>query len=302
MKQSLKDFLLTLVISIVIFAVAAFFLITAAEGLMNDVVGNVHAGGSGKSSSDSYAISSESGEASERDGKVMTLLFVAMDDNKQADAIFLLGVDAEGKNATMVHIPGNTAVTEAGVTYRVSDLNGERQSGVLKSFVQEEVGVMPDYYVGITRTGLSNWVDFLGGIRCNVPRDMTGFEAAGNRKIELTAGDQTLSGDQVAQLLAFSGWTGNATARDDALLSFGKAFVGTVLRSTNLDNARKIYYNVSRHLYTNFTEKDFTLAGAALFHFNEFSPTIIRIPGSTDPNGYFSIATDRVKPLFEVYR
>ena len=38
MKRSLRDYLLTLVLAIVIFAIVAVFLIQAAEGLMTDVV------------------------------------------------------------------------------------------------------------------------------------------------------------------------------------------------------------------------------------------------------------------------
>ena len=305
MKQSMKDFLLTLVISVVIFAIVAFFLIQAAEGLMGDVVGGVRAAGSaGKGAGVNEAMAAVEGSEETRDPnkKTVTVLFVVMDEAKRADAIFLLGVDPESKSATMVQIPSNAAVTEAGITYKVGDLSGERQSGVLKSFILEAVGITPDYVMSITRDGLSNWVDFLGGVRYNVPRDMSGFDASANRKIALSAGEQVLSGDQVAQLLAFSDWDGAPAARDEMLLGFGRAFAGTLLTAANLSPARDMFYNVSRHMFTDFTEKDFAAVGPALFRFNEFGPTVVRIPGSADANGYYGISGDRVKPMFELYK
>ena len=153
----------------------------------------------------------------------------------------------------------------------------------------------------MTRDGFSNWIDFVGGVRYNVPRNMEAFDETGNRKISLKAGDQVLTGDQVAQFLAFNDY-GSPAGRDDALLGFSRAFTGSFLVTSNLNLAHSIYYNVSRHMITDFEETDLTNVGPILFRFNEFSPNIVRIPGSTDANGYYSISTGRVTPMFEIYQ
>ncbi|MBR7165244.1 MAG: hypothetical protein IKD18_03100 [Clostridia bacterium] len=41
MKRSIRDFLLTLILALVIFSVVAFFLIRAAESLMGDVMDKI---------------------------------------------------------------------------------------------------------------------------------------------------------------------------------------------------------------------------------------------------------------------
>lgn len=304
MKRSLKDFLLTLVISIVIFAVVAFFLIRAAEGLMGDVVGSVRAPGEGGKGAANGEVSAEDPTRTDEviaESRAVSMLFVVTDEKDRADAIFLLGVEPDKKSSTMVLIPKNTGVTEAGVTYRLGDLNAQRQSGSLTRFIQEQTGIQPTYYLAVTRDGFSNWIDFLGGVHFNVPRDMEGFDTEGNRKISLRAGAQVLTGDQVAQFLAFDDY-GTPAGRDDALLNFSRSFVESFLVTSNLKTAHTIYYNVARHMTTDFEEKDLTVAGPVLFRFNEFSPNIVRIPGSTDANGYYSISTGRVTPMFEIYR
>lgn len=304
MKQSWKDFLLTLVISIVIFAAVAFFLIRSTEGLMGDLVSGVRAAGSnGKSVeaiSDAVDFFDEGGEDFENNNAV-SMLFIVMDDNNRADVIVLLGVETVKKSATMALIPGNTGVTEAGVTYRLSDLDAEYQIGTIKRFIREQTGIKPDYYMAITRDGFSNWVDFMGGVTFTVPREMEDFDPVGNRRISLPAGEQKLSGDQVAQFLAFSDY-GEDMARDDALLRFVKAFSTAFLRSANLSEARSRYYNVARHMITDFEEKDLTGKGAILFRFGDYGPNIRRIPGATDADGFYTISTERVTPMFEVFQ
>lgn len=305
MKQSLKDFLITFIVSVVIFAIVALFLIRAAESLMGDVVGGIRApGANGQSVSavDDPASASNKEEESSENKKSVTLLFVVTDDKGRADAAYLLGVDPESKSAAMVHIPGNTGMTEAGVTYPLSSVDAAKQPGILADFIASEVGAAPDYYMVVTRTGFSNWVDFIGGVRYSVPRDMAGFDKDGSRAIDLHAGDQVLSGSQAAQMLAFSDYGDSRTARDEMLLGFGRAFASAVLTPSGFTTAKSIYYNVSRHMNTNLSESELARVGPALFRFNEFGPNVVRIPGSTDAKGYYSISRSRVEPMFEIFK
>lgn len=306
MKQSLRDFLLTLLISIVVFAVVAFFLIQAAEGLMGDVVGNVR---SSRDKGKDLPAMNETAENPTATGEgtqarhTASMLFMVLDDQKKtADAIFFIGINSEKKSATVALIPANTGVTQVGIKYGLGELYSSRSVNAMQNFLKDEIGMEPQYYLAITRDGLSNWVDFIGGIPFNVPQDMEAFDSASNRKISLHAGSQTLSGDQVAQLFSFKNYTGGVTARDDVLLSFARAFCGQFLSSANLSTARNIFYNVSYHMNTNFEEQDLTHGGALFFTLNECSPNYIRIPGATDADGYYSISTTRAQPMFELYR
>ena len=307
MKRSLRDFLLTLLISVVIFAVVAFFLIRAAEGLMGDVVGNVR---SAKSDGKEVAVINETADAAQTgeepaavpQNRVFSMFFAVLDDEKKADAIFFVGVNAEKKCASVVLIPANTGVTEVGVTYRLGEMYAARGMAAVERVLGEQIGMTPTYYMALTRDGLSNWVDFIGGVPFNVPQNMDGFDSAGNRRIHLQAGQQKLNGDQVAQFLAFRDYGGSVTARDDALLSFARSFCTFFLQSPNFSVAKNIFYNVAHHADTNMEEKDLTRVGGVLFSFNEHTPNYVRIPGATDAAGYYSISDSRAKPLFELYQ
>lgn len=306
MKQSLRDFLLTLLISIIVFAVVAFFLIQAAEGLMGDVVGNVRSsGGKGKdlpAMNETVETPTATGEGEEV-SHTASMLFMVLDDQKKtADAIFFIGVNTEKKSATVSLIPANTGVNQVGIKYRLGELYSSRSVTAMQSFLKEEIGMEPQYYMAITRDGLSNWVDFIGGVQFSVPQDMEAFDSASSRKISLKAGSQQLTGDQVAQLLSFRDYPGGNSARDEMLLSFARAFCGQFLQASNLTTARNIFYNVSYHMNTNFEEQDFTGDGALFFRLSECSPNYVRIPGATDASGYYSISTTRAQPMFELYR
>ncbi|MBQ3074844.1 MAG: LCP family protein, partial [Clostridia bacterium] len=246
MKRSLRDYLVTLLLAIVIFSVVAVFLIQAAEGLMEDVVIKIGSEADPDAEQVTEEAPAPTGEASQEEAPVeedvaATFLLLGLDRNKQnADAIFLVGVNATKKQATVALIPSDTAVSEGSNKYELGSLYGARGINFYKNFVQQETGVLVDHYAAMPMSAISNLIDILGGISYKVPCAMYYYDPYQNLKINLKAGEQTLSGDQVLQMLCYRGYSDGREGREDTQLGFARAFCVTFLTPDNLSRAGSI--------------------------------------------------------------
>ncbi len=309
MKQSLRDYVITLCLALVIFAVVAFFLIRAGEGLMGDVV---HKIGSEKEEvtetleTPSTQESTPAGATPQPEkvpDTMATFLLMGLDHSeKNADAIFLVCINATQKQAQVVLIPSNTIVTEGAKHYKLGELYGTKSPNFYKEFVFQQTGVMPDYYGAMTMSGLANLIDFLGGIQYKVPQNMYYFDPTQNLKINLKAGTQTLTGDQAVQLVAFRGYpNGNAT-REETQIGFARVFCQSFLTPENLARAKSILYNVIYHVDTDFEEMDLNTLGEVIFNFTGYAQNFSRIPGSSTKDGYYNIGSSNAKAMLQIYQ
>ncbi len=305
MKRSLRDYLLTLCIAILIFTVTAFFLIQAAEGLMGDVIGKIGSQGETVTTEEPSTLPSQPSatpDAGQQKDVVATFLLIGVDQNKrQADAIFLVGINQTKKEATVVLIPSNTVVPEGTGRYALGDLYATKSVNYFQEFIARETGVKPDYYAVMSMSALSNLIDFLGGIRYNVPENMYVFDPNNNFKINLQAGARTLSGDQVLQLVSYMGYKNGKTGREDTQITFARAFCNTFLTPENLTRFKSIMYNIYYNVETNFGEADFNALSDLIFHFAEYTQNFSRIPGGNS-GGFYTITSSRAKALFESYQ
>jgi len=109
MKRSIRDYLLTLCLALVIFSVAAFFLIQVAEGLMGDVVDKIGSdqgkmpnqsdpNSTGELITGDLPIGTDPGTEVKYDGTVTFLLMGVDQSNENADAVFLVGINSVKKH------------------------------------------------------------------------------------------------------------------------------------------------------------------------------------------------------------
>ncbi len=307
MKRSLRDYLVTLLLGVVIFSVVAVFLIQAAEGLMEDVVIKIGSEADPEQIPEQQVTAEEpKGDAQEEvpveKDVAATFLLIGLDHKKQnADAIFLVGVNATKKQATVALIPSDTEVSEGANKSELGSLYGSRGINFYKTFVQQETGVMVDYYAAMPISALSNLIDILGGISYKVPTTMYYYDPWQNLKINLKAGEQKLSGDQALQMLRFRGYSNGTQGREDTQLGFARAFCVTFLTPANLTRAGAILNNMYYNCETDFSEGDLKELGEMLFNISTYTQTYTRIPGAKG-NSYYAISDSRAKAMFEIYQ
>lgn len=305
MKRSWRDFLLTLCLAILIFTVVAFFLIRLAEGLMGDLftkIGSDHETETVETVTDGGVSTPVQGTPTPDTGEdvTVTFLLIGADHKKtEADAIFLVGLNATQKKATVTLIPTNTVVPEGDAKYKLGELFSSRSANFYREFVAQETGVTADFYATLSVDGLANLIDFLGGIQYNVPYAMQCFDPEINFRVNLAAGNQTLNGDKAVQLVAYA--QRGHEAREDVQLGFVQAFCRSFLVADNLSRAKAILYNLYYNVETDFEEVHLNELGEVLFNFNEYSASFERIPGKASGD-FYAINATRAKALYEIYQ
>ncbi len=308
MKRPLRDYLVTLLLGIVVFSVVAVFLIQAAEGLMEDVV--IKIGSDAEPDAEQVITKEDPGPddsapqqtVTEEKDLAATFLLVGLDHNKQnADAIFLVGINATKKQATVALIPSDTEVSEGTNKYELGSLYGSRGINFYKNFVQQETGVAADYYAAMPMSAISNLIDILGGISYKVPTNMYYYDPYQNLKINLKAGEQKLSGDQALQMLCYRGYSDGIEGREDTQLGFARAFCVTFLKPDNLTRADAILNNMYYNCETDFDAGDLKELGEMMFGVSTYTQTYTRIPGAKN-SSYYAISTQRAKAMFEIYQ
>ncbi len=305
MKRSLRDYLLTLTLAVVIFAVVAVFLIQAAEGLMEDVVTKIGSEGETEETVTQEEPKTEEvpvqGENVTPEDVSATFLLLGLDHKKEhVDSIFLVGINATKKQATVALIPSNTSVTEGGAKQNLGDNFSSRSIHFYKEFVEKETGIMPDYYGVIPMSAISNLVDLYGGISYSVPQNMQSMDPDNKVKIDLKAGKQTLNGSQVFQLLSYTGYSGRA-AKEDTQLGFVRAFCTSFFTPANLSRASAIHNNMYYNCQTDFEAEDLKELGEMIFNLSTYTQNYTRIPGAAS-GSYYAISTAKAKAMFEVYQ
>ncbi len=308
MRRSIRDYLVTLCLGIFIFTVVAFFLIRAAEGLMVDVVDKI--GSEGQTQTEEVPetqvpdqpVNSEVLPEAKED-QMVTFLVMGLDlDEKKADSIFLVGINATKKKATVSLIPSNTVVPEGTRKDKLGELYSSRSINFYKEFVKEETGIDPDYYMVFTQSGISNLVDFIGGISCKVPENMQYMDSERNFKIDLAAGKQTLSGDKAIQLLNYYGYQNKEDQKREVHLAFANAFCSSFLVPDNFSRFEAILYNIRYHMKTDFEEEDLKKWNETIFNFGTYAQDYVCIPGAPTGDVYYAISTSRATSLFENYQ
>lgn len=304
MKRSLRDYILTLVVAVVIFAVVAFFLVQIAEGLMGDVIHKIGSEGENPVTEEAGGESApvvNPGSSSVSTDDAVAFLLLGIDQQKNnADAIFLVGINSTKLQATITLIPSNTQVVDGGSSSKLGELYSTRGIGFFQEFVAREIGVTVDHYAAMSMSALENLIDFLGGIQYNVPQNMYYFDPTQNLHINLKSGPQKLNGDQVVQLVTYRGYTKGDTAREDTQLSFARAFCETFLVPANLSRAKAILYNVFYNVETDFQEMDLNELGETIFHFDAYTQSYVRIPGKAGKT-YYTLDSTKAKAMFQGY-
>ena len=169
-----------------------------------------------------------------------TVLLAGTDrEGYRTDTIVLLTLDQHAGTASLLSIPRDTyapayAVPKINSAYGAAG-GGERGMEELMGQVKNVLGFSPDAYVLVDMDVLTEAVDLLGGLDFDVPQDMQYVDLAQDLIIDLRAGLQHLTGDQVMQLLRFrSGYANADIGRTEVQRSFLKEAVRQWLKPSNL--------------------------------------------------------------------
>jgi LCP family protein required for cell wall assembly len=168
----------------------------------------------------------------EKPRRPITLLVIGLDSNRlgdplnaaapkgpaNSDALLLVRVNPRGPLQVLnlprelaVNLPGRKQPVALGSLYRIGGV------ALVADAVRELVGLdepKPDRYLVLSRGGLRDLVNGLGGLEISPPRKMAYEDKAQNYRINLLPGLQRMGGVQVEQMLRFRDrWLGEPDRR-----------------------------------------------------------------------------------------
>ena len=149
---------------------------------------------------------------------VSTILLVGTDQGgTRTDTLMLLTVDQTNRRTSLVSIPRDTLVKGS---YAVPKINSVYGVNLSEGYSQEEavemlltrvsqcVGFRPDGYILVELEAFVELVDAMGGVTFDVPVDMYYNDPSQDLYIDLSAGEQTLSGKEAMGVVRYrSGYT-----------------------------------------------------------------------------------------------
>ena len=172
------------------------------------------------------------------------LIFGADEVSGLTDTIMVASYDVTNQRATVMSIPRDTLVNNRYLDKANKSINaaynqngkGEKGTEALKTEVSRLIGFVPDYYVTIDWDLVGKMVDAIGGVEFEVPWRMKYDDPTQDLHIDLTAGLQTLDGNQAMQLVRWrhnnKGVPGGGDGSDLSRLSVQHDFLKAVLKQT----------------------------------------------------------------------
>ena len=143
-----------------------------------------------------------------KDGNCTILLAGTDESGDRTDTIMLLNLNREEGRMSLMSIPRDTKVNSTYTPHSINiayGVNGKGEEGMdsLMDYVADCVGFRPDGYVLLELDVFIELVDLFGGVEFDVPMDMHFEDPSQDLYIDLSAGLQTLDGEQSMWLVRY---------------------------------------------------------------------------------------------------
>lgn len=295
-----KQFIITFLISLLIFSLVFFFLWDTILGDSFNVVDN------GSEEIDSNTEDGEETGSIHVKGKnELMFLVVGVDVNDhlhsegtRTDTMMLTKVDFDSGEIDILSLPRDSRVVVRGKEDKLNHAHAYGGMPMTIDTVRDFLGVDLEYYVKVDYKAVKSIVDAIGGVNINVPQRMkyTDPTAKPPLRIDLKPGEQLLDGQKAHDFLRFRSYREGDLGRIQAQQYFLEEFIKQTLQPKNiikLPSMVKTYYD---YVETNIS-LDYVLKGIGLA--NKLDMDNIRmetVPGYTKTiDGLSYLIYDREK-------
>lgn len=328
MLSSLRNFILTLFFSLVIFGVGAYFLVGFVNTFINDL-------GKGKTSDDGTNIAApnvaaEGEEDDDVDGNPskLTVLIIGLDDGlsqrnekKEADSIYLVDINADNKILMTSSLPCDIKFTVKGYVMRLGMVMAEYDIDTMLATIKALTGITPDYYFTFEYESILKMMELFGDMSFNVPQDMyympelypvpeideENDEVPEEREpeIDLKQGKQPIDGEKAVQLLRFKDYSNGNMGRITTQMDFIREFLRQKVTFEYLAQAKSIFDVLKDTVTTNMKEPDFLKFMNLIFSASSYEQVIEEYPGQTsleNGNLFYNPSVTRAIKQYAPYR
>ena len=333
MLSSIRNFFLSLFISMLVFGVSAYFLVGFIDRTINDTSDTQEA--TNDENPDNENPDGEPDEFREIDENEFTALILGIDngqsqhDEKQeCDTIILLNINAETKTFMLSSLPCDMKTETKGYILRLGAVYAEFDAQMMIQTVRAYTGIQADYLCVLDYKSIEKVFEILGDIEYNVPMDMyynpnpdsdendeeTDAEPPkanntgkieidyANEPIDLKAGRQRINGEQAVQLLRYRSYSNGNFDRIITQVDFIKEIIRQKITFANLANAKNIYTAVKKSVVeTNMDEKDFEAYIETIFAVSNYEIKEVSYPGTVRNENGVSFFSPDIKSAIHRY-
>lgn len=234
-----------------------------------------------------------------------TILLAGTDaSGDRTDTLMLLNVNRKSGKISLMSIPRDTKVNSIYTPHKINGAyiaNGKGEEGMdaLLEYVSECVGFRPDGYMLIDLNVFVELVDLMGGVRFDVPCDMYYNDATQDLYINLTAGEQTLNGEQAMGLVRFrSGYAMADLQRVNVQRDFLSAAMHQWLSVKNLFRLPKALKLLQSSTFTDLSTENLLWLGESVLLCGTGDMQMMTIPNSLSGGGeYVIVDGDALLPI-----
>ena len=298
MKYSLRNFVIVFLLSIVIFSVAAVFLV--------DLVSNMLETPSSAGEISDPIINKEESIIPKDDKSTLTYLILGIGDDGEAEYLLLTHVNRVKKTFTISDLPANLRIELDGGYQTLGEAVLSRNIEFVRDKVYALTAVKIDYLFSVEAHGFVELVDRLGGIDFNVPTDLKQTDDVRGITIDIPAGVQHLDGATALKVLQYNGYSSDVDVnRSKTFRSLMAAFCRSVLGAENKESIQvEISTNLAEYFSTFTTDMTMTEAAehlGTLFAFSSYEFSEFSYPGKSEGT-YFLPDTMEARTTYKACR
>ncbi|SHH05157.1 transcriptional attenuator, LytR family [Thermosyntropha lipolytica DSM 11003] len=126
--------------------------------------------------------------------------------NSRSDTMILASIDKQSRRAVLIWIPRDTRIeVKPGVSAKINSVNLLKGPEAACRTVGELLNCEVKYYVIVNFTGFARIIDALGGVKIDVETDMYHYDPDPALSINLSQGEQVLSGQEALGYVRYRG-------------------------------------------------------------------------------------------------
>ena len=150
------------------------------------------------------------------------------DDKGRSDTMFVVTVDSNTKEVSLLSVPRDTRVKIPGFGWdKINHAYAEGGVKLSRRAVEDLLGIPIDYYAVVNFAGFNKIVDAVGGVTINVPKRMYYEDPYDKLVIDFKAGVQRLDGKEAIKYVRYRGEEGDI-GRNERQQEFMKAMLKEV--------------------------------------------------------------------------
>lgn len=270
-KKQVKNIISYILLSLIIIAISGFL---SFNYLLDNVDNSQH----------HNQVDYKESVAKNTTNKEFNLLLVGADKSQngqaRSDTLMVANVDLKVGKISIIFIPRDTRVKLTDGQYH--KINAAYAYGGVKAVhrtVAQFLGIGIDYYLKINYNDFIDLVDLLGGIELEVEKRLHYNDQAGNLNIDLTAGEQSLDGEQALDYVRFRHDHLGDIGRIKRQQKFLTAVSDKLFTPATIFKFPELLNKVRNTMETNLSVTDFSSLAELVKNFDSTELKTITLPG-----------------------